>query len=425
MNRAIRVRVGGLDGFADDDDGVVAPPSRVSTSACVAAGRAPSSEPPLAPPGGNKNDDADAPTAWAAPVGDFNVGTGFESGGERPRHKQRERNRRARLPGAAILAERPARPEFDTAAVEMELNKLINKAVEGLDMKSVESEGPVKPEEHKQNDLDSIVAVEMELNKFIDKAVEGLDMKSVESEGPVKPEEHKQNDLDSIVAVNEKQSVTPTPASTPSPRDGHCGSPLVCRFCLEEEPRGDLIAPCACRGSVEYVHVGCLRDWISTTASSEARSTCLSCRSAYGICHGSFVASQDNAIAIFMFAIYSGLQLCVFLSFCWRHVDSANVLGFREDAFMVSMRATSVVLQFCHHLSRIDMKTSIVGMGLLGLVLLPDHVAAFWQIKHDPRETVHDMIICCTANVIFELYRTWKTLERKTMIYDRKRDVYR
>ena len=383
MNRAIRVRVGGLDGFADDDDGVVAPPSRVSTSACVAAGRAPSSEPPLAPPGGNKNDDADAPTAWAAPVGDFNVGTGFESGGERPRHKQRERNRRARLPGAAILAERPARPEFDTAAVEMELNKLINKAVEGLDMKSVESEGPVKPEEHKQNDLDS------------------------------------------IVAVNEKQSVTPTPASTPSPRDGHCGSPLVCRFCLEEEPRGDLIAPCACRGSVEYVHVGCLRDWISTTASSEARSTCLSCRSAYGICHGSFVASQDNAIAIFMFAIYSGLQLCVFLSFCWRHVDSANVLGFREDAFMVSMRATSVVLQFCHHLSRIDMKTSIVGMGLLGLVLLPDHVAAFWQIKHDPRETVHDMIICCTANVIFELYRTWKTLERKTMIYDRKRDVYR
>ena len=92
---------------------------------------------------------------------------------------------------------------------------------------------------------------------------------------------------------------------------------------------------------------------------------------------------------------------------------------------MVSRRSISLLLQFCHHLSRTDTKTSIVGMGLLGLLLLPDHVVEFWKIKHDQRETVHDMILYCTAGVISELYRTWKTLERKTMIYDRKRDVYR
>ena len=33
----------------------------------------------------------------------------------------------------------------------------------------------------------------------------------------------------------------------------------VCRFCFSSE--GDLIAPCMCRGSNEWVHLECLRAW--------------------------------------------------------------------------------------------------------------------------------------------------------------------
>jgi len=38
----------------------------------------------------------------------------------------------------------------------------------------------------------------------------------------------------------------------------------LCRICLLEGPsEGDpLIAPCLCKGSIEYVHLGCLRHWI-------------------------------------------------------------------------------------------------------------------------------------------------------------------
>jgi len=38
----------------------------------------------------------------------------------------------------------------------------------------------------------------------------------------------------------------------------------LCRICLLEGPgEGDpLITPCACKGSIEYVHLGCLRHWI-------------------------------------------------------------------------------------------------------------------------------------------------------------------
>eukprot|EP00441_Pelagodinium_beii_P035284 CAMPEP_0197633058 /NCGR_PEP_ID=MMETSP1338-20131121/9509_1 /TAXON_ID=43686 ORGANISM="Pelagodinium beii, Strain RCC1491" /NCGR_SAMPLE_ID=MMETSP1338 /ASSEMBLY_ACC=CAM_ASM_000754 /LENGTH=365 /DNA_ID=CAMNT_0043204643 /DNA_START=212 /DNA_END=1306 /DNA_ORIENTATION=+ len=39
---------------------------------------------------------------------------------------------------------------------------------------------------------------------------------------------------------------------------------LMCRICLLEGSGEDdpLIAPCQCKGSVEYVHLGCLRHWI-------------------------------------------------------------------------------------------------------------------------------------------------------------------
>uniref|UniRef100_A0A7S1PIA9 RING-CH-type domain-containing protein n=1 Tax=Alexandrium catenella TaxID=2925 RepID=A0A7S1PIA9_ALECA len=40
----------------------------------------------------------------------------------------------------------------------------------------------------------------------------------------------------------------------------------LCRICLLEGPGEDkddpLIAPCQCKGSIEYVHLGCLRHWI-------------------------------------------------------------------------------------------------------------------------------------------------------------------
>jgi len=40
---------------------------------------------------------------------------------------------------------------------------------------------------------------------------------------------------------------------------------LTCRICLLEgagEPDDPLIAPCQCKGSIEHVHLGCLRHWI-------------------------------------------------------------------------------------------------------------------------------------------------------------------
>ena len=37
---------------------------------------------------------------------------------------------------------------------------------------------------------------------------------------------------------------------------------MECRICLEGEEEGRLIKPCACLGSISYVHEKCLAEWI-------------------------------------------------------------------------------------------------------------------------------------------------------------------
>ena len=38
----------------------------------------------------------------------------------------------------------------------------------------------------------------------------------------------------------------------------------LCRICLDEAHRNNLIAPCNCRGSHAYVHKHCLRRWFES-----------------------------------------------------------------------------------------------------------------------------------------------------------------
>ena len=38
---------------------------------------------------------------------------------------------------------------------------------------------------------------------------------------------------------------------------------IVCRICLEDAERSEVIAPCACKGSQKWVHRQCLNNWRS------------------------------------------------------------------------------------------------------------------------------------------------------------------
>ncbi|KAK1442659.1 fha domain-containing protein [Babesia gibsoni] len=36
----------------------------------------------------------------------------------------------------------------------------------------------------------------------------------------------------------------------------------ICRICLEDESSGPLVVPCKCKGSMKYVHLSCVRQWV-------------------------------------------------------------------------------------------------------------------------------------------------------------------
>lgn len=55
------------------------------------------------------------------------------------------------------------------------------------------------------------------------------------------------------------------------------GDAPTCRICLADEDRDDLIAPCDCRGSTEYVHRRCLRRWVHLSG----KRRCMICAAPY------------------------------------------------------------------------------------------------------------------------------------------------
>jgi hypothetical protein len=50
-------------------------------------------------------------------------------------------------------------------------------------------------------------------------------------------------------------------AGAASDVEAAAGECALCRFCFGDARDGDLISPCACRGTQAHVHTGCLREW--------------------------------------------------------------------------------------------------------------------------------------------------------------------
>lgn len=57
----------------------------------------------------------------------------------------------------------------------------------------------------------------------------------------------------------------------------------TCRICFDGKSRGPLYSPCACTGSVKYIHSHCLLRWVDTMPESDTHPTCELCMSVYNI----------------------------------------------------------------------------------------------------------------------------------------------
>ena len=99
-------------------------------------------------------------------------------------------------------------------------------------------------------------------------------------------------------------------------------STLICRFCFESNNEEDLIVPCRCSGTMEYVHRACLQEWRSQDVNSNNFTRCNQCLYEYQIsnttsntekCCVSFCSFfENNKFIIFIFIQIILILLCLF-----------------------------------------------------------------------------------------------------------------
>ena len=89
----------------------------------------------------------------------------------------------------------------------------------------------------------------------------------------------------------------------------------MCRICFGEGASEEFIAPCACRGSMQFVHADCLREWINRTQNSESRRTCEQCGATYKVHRGVWANRRRDArlvlcvVAFFALALFTATAL--------------------------------------------------------------------------------------------------------------------
>ena len=90
-----------------------------------------------------------------------------------------------------------------------------------------------------------------------------------------------------------------------------------CRFCLEEDTTtsNPLVSPCACRGSVQYVHPDCVKKWvIHDGVYEETRLRCTLCRVPLESCLPA-LEMIDPREGLLMFVLYNPFAISVFIQY--------------------------------------------------------------------------------------------------------------
>lgn len=112
---------------------------------------------------------------------------------------------------------------------------------------------------------------------------------------------------------------------------------FVCRICFDGpgsvgeggESLGKLIAPCRCRGTMKFVHQGCLTRWRSTSRRQTSIMQCDQCGAPYKFKKSPFVGLATNKYLLIILSCY------MFISLVW-------IVGYTAEATMAYMDEQAV-----------------------------------------------------------------------------------
>lgn len=122
-----------------------------------------------------------------------------------------------------------------------------------------------------------------------------------------------------------------------------------CRICLEIDQQEDIISPCLCKGSQEFVHQSCLKMWLLRSEKDEKELTCCE------VCRGKFkmtftyspmctICGQDSFKFWIPLVLLLGLVLTLF-TFYWNEENFEGV-GLESRIFVYSFLGILSFLAF-------------------------------------------------------------------------------
>lgn len=141
---------------------------------------------------------------------------------------------------------------------------------------------------------------------------------------------------------------------------------LTCRICYGDGEEGELVSPCACRGTIERVHISCLEKYISVSR----RDNCATCGTKYSI----DIDDTINYYKLIMACINKGMTktgpffgLATLLSqitnFCFYN-------GHTDDIFVVFIDSFSWVTNLLIFGTIIDMYINGIGFDRVYIFLM-------------------------------------------------------
>jgi hypothetical protein len=93
-------------------------------------------------------------------------------------------------------------------------------------------------------------------------------------------------------------------------------SQVVCRICLDGSNQSDMIQPCLCKGSQQYIHRECLDQWRSTNHSPDSFTTCGTCLFQYVVIEDVDTKRDQQRLMTFRLLVFRDVLLAVFSLMC-------------------------------------------------------------------------------------------------------------
>ncbi|KAH7928554.1 hypothetical protein BV22DRAFT_1082915 [Leucogyrophana mollusca] len=130
-----------------------------------------------------------------------------------------------------------------------------------------------------------------------------------------------------------------------------------CRICFGDESDrqelGRLIRPCLCKGSLSYVHIGCLQKWRNSTISQSAFYSCPQCRYRYHFARTRVVGLATHPVVVGVLSSF----LFTILVLCSSYITTYFLHYFEDDS-------DSYHSSYFYYVSPIDVGQDLIRAAL-------------------------------------------------------------